>query len=87
MKPDARLHNPDPRYLRELVDRIADPELMDTLHKPPRPSQRKIAERLGIQDRTFRRYLKTDQDGAPTPYAVQFCLEALANFRRETPQD
>ena len=67
MKPDASKHNPDPRYLRGLVDRSG-------------VSQRKAAELLGITDRSMRYYL-SDEDSPtfrPAPYPVQFALECLA---------
>lgn len=67
LKPDASTHNPDPRYLRGLVDRSG-------------LSQRRIAELLGITDRAIRYYLS--DECSPTfraaPYTVQFALECLA---------
>ena len=65
--PDATLHNPDPRYLRSLV---AQTEL----------TQREIARRIGISERTLRTFL-ADRGAATAgsaPYAVQYCLEVLA---------
>ena len=66
-KPDASLHNPDPRYLRGLVDRSG-------------LSQRRIAELLGITDRVMRYYLSDEASTTfrPAPYPVQFALECLA---------
>jgi len=67
MKPDASLHNPDPRYLRGLLDQAG-------------LSQRQAALALGITDRAMRYYL-SDQASAtyrPAPYPVQFALESLA---------
>lgn len=67
MKPDAANHNPDPRYLRGLIDQAGI-------------SQRKAAERLGIAERVMRYYLSDEtSDGyRPAPYPVQFALECLA---------
>ncbi|MHB0819850.1 helix-turn-helix domain-containing protein [Stutzerimonas stutzeri] len=67
MKPDASLHNPDPHYLRALLERAG-------------VSQRQAAQLLGITDRAMRYYL-SDEGGAtfrPAPYPVQFALECLA---------
>lgn len=66
-KPDASLHNPDPRYLRGLLDRAG-------------LSQRKAAELLGITDRAMRYYLSDEASMSfrPAPYPVQFALECLA---------
>lgn len=67
MKPDASSHNPDPRYLRGLVERSS-------------LSQRRIAELLGITDRAMRYYLSDEVSATfrPAPYPVQFALECLA---------
>lgn len=73
-RPNVDNHNPDPGYLRSLIDEIKDPELQhDGI-----PSQRKIAARLGINERTFRTYLTVKASSQPIPYSVQYCLEALA---------
>lgn len=68
MKPDASRHNPDPRYLRGLVERSG-------------LTQRAAAGVLGISDRAMRYYLSDIE--APTyraaPYPIQFALEALAS--------
>ena len=66
-KPNASLHNPDPRYLRGLLDRAG-------------LSQRKAAELLGITDRAMRYYLSDEASESfrPAPYPVQFALECLA---------
>lgn len=68
MKPDASHHNPDPRYLRGLVERSS-------------LSQRRIAELLGITDRAMRYYLSDEVSATfrPAPYPVQFALECLAS--------
>ncbi len=67
VKPNASNHNPDPRYLRGLLERAGI-------------SQRQAAEAIGISDRAVRYYL-SDVDH-PTyraaPYPVQFALESLA---------
>lgn len=68
MKPNASHHNPDPRYLRGLVERSG-------------LSQRAAACALGISDRAMRYYLsdETSRTYRPAPYSVQFCLECLAD--------
>lgn len=70
MKPDASTHNPDPVYLRELLDDAG-------------VSQRKAAALLGISERVMRYYLSDHASGTyrPAPYTVQFCLEALKGDR------
>ena len=67
-KPDASLYNPDPEYLRGLLDKAGI-------------SQRKAAAALGMSDRALRYYLvATDHETyRKAPYTVQFALEALAN--------
>lgn len=67
MKPNAASHNPDPAYLRGLLDAAG-------------LSQRKAAEVLGISDRVMRYYLsdQTSDKYRPAPYPVQFALECLA---------
>lgn len=67
MKPDASKHNPDPRYLRGLLEKTG-------------LSQRQAAQRLGISDRVVRYYLsdETSASHRPAPYVVQFALEQLA---------
>lgn len=67
MKPDASHHNPDPRYLRGLLESAG-------------VTQRQSAQLLGISDRMMRYYLAdegSDQHRA-APYPVQFALECLA---------
>ena len=68
MKPDASQHNPDPRYLRGLLEQAGI-------------SQRKAAELLGITDRVMRYYLsaETSDSYRAAPYPVQFALECLAS--------
>ncbi len=61
-KPDAALHNPDPDYLRTLIDKAGI-------------SQREAARRIGITDRALRFYLGDNERDAP--YTVQYALENL----------
>ncbi|MDH1109997.1 hypothetical protein N5C55_01410 [Pseudomonas otitidis] len=71
MKPDASNHNPDPRYLRGLLERAG-------------VSQRKAAELIGITDRAMRYYLSDENSESyrVAPYPVQFALECLATDAR-----
>ena len=66
--PDAKNHNPDPIYLRDLITQAGI-------------SQREAARRLGIGERIMRAYLadsnKTTAQRAP--YPVQYALEQLAS--------
>jgi len=67
MKPDSSRHNPDPAYLRSLLERAG-------------VSQRQAASLLGVSDRMVRYYL-ADEGSAQhraAPYVVQFALECLA---------
>jgi transcriptional regulator with XRE-family HTH domain len=65
MQPDAKNHNPDPAYLRELVERTG-------------LSQRECARRIGISERNMRAHLTFGGRLLPAPYPVQFALECLA---------
>lgn len=67
MTPDISRHNPDPAYLRGLIERAGI-------------SQREAARRLGITDRVMRCYLadRAAKSALPAPYLVQFALEKLA---------
>lgn len=67
MKPDASQHNPDPRYLRGLLDSAG-------------LTQRQAAQLMGISDRVMRYYLSDEVSATfrPAPYPVQFALECLA---------
>jgi len=68
MSPDARLHDPDPDYLRSLIERSG-------------LSQRGAARAIGVSERMMRAYLAdpaTASTAAAAPYPVQFALEALA---------
>lgn len=68
MQPNSKTYNPDPDYLRALIAKTG-------------MTQRQVAELIGISPRMIRSYL-TFTDNATyqkAPYAVQFCLECLAN--------
>ena len=66
LKPNANTYNPDPDYLRRLIDRAG-------------LSQVKAARTLGMSPQTMRRYLRRDRDH-PAPYPVQYALERLADY-------
>lgn len=78
--PHVRHHRPDPEYLLGLLNAAG-------------LSQSEAARRLGISDRTMRRYLalpgRRDASGnsvserVECPYTVQFSLEMLALAARE----
>ena len=72
-QPNAGDYNPDPNYLRTLLDQITDP----LLTRGERASQRKVAKRLGVSERSFREYL-TSKSKSKIPYALQYALERLA---------
>lgn len=63
MKPDASSHNPDPRYLRGLVDKAG-------------VSQRQAAELLGLSWPGFRNYLRDESHqlyrAAPTRFSSRW---------------
>jgi len=67
-KPNADRYDPDPRYLRQLIEAAGMTQL-------------EAAARIGIDGRTIRRYLA--DKGTPAyraaPYPVQYALEALAD--------
>lgn len=68
MTPDATRHNPDPAYLRGLLDKAG-------------LSQSEAARLIGIDPRTMRSYLSdsaTVARSSRAPYSVQFALESLA---------
>ncbi|ENV46219.1 hypothetical protein P255_03000 [Acinetobacter brisouii CIP 110357] len=67
MIPDSNNYNPDPSYLRYLVDKA-------------NVSQRKAAHIIGITERTMRYYMSdtASETYRKAPYAVQFALESLA---------
>jgi hypothetical protein len=67
MIPDASLYNPDPAYLRSLIERTG-------------LSQRQCAFCIGIGERSMRQYLATSGRQDACPYPVQFALECLARM-------
>lgn len=66
MIPDAGKHNPDPAYLRSLIERSG-------------LSQRAAADRIGIGERVMRAYLadRSRSTSQAAPYPVQYALEML----------
>lgn len=74
MRPDARNHNPDPAYLREIIARTG-------------LSQSECARRLGISPRQMRAHLTFEGKRTPAPYTIQFALECLADSIEEKPVD
>jgi predicted transcriptional regulator len=75
MIPDTSRHNPEPDYLRKLIDEIGY-------------SQRAIARQLGIDETLFRKYIthKTNSTYRECPYLVQFALERFAMYRNVVAQ-
>lgn len=66
MTPDVAKHNPDPTYLRALLERAG-------------LTQHGAAALIGISPRMMRYYVSDqDEDHRDAPYLVQFALEALA---------
>lgn len=67
MKPDAKYHNPDPVYLRLLIERAGI-------------SRREAARLLGMSWTGFRNYLRDQSEPLYriADYRVQFALECLA---------
>lgn len=67
VKPNANTHNPDPRYLRGLIEQAG-------------VSQRGAAELIGMSWTGFRNYLRDEADPLyrVADYRVQFALECLA---------
>lgn len=62
---DARLHhNPDPEYLRGLIERAGI-------------SQREAARRLGVSDAHLRKWLRSPP-ASVCPYPAQVALEIIA---------
>lgn len=64
MKPDATKHNPDPRYLRGLLEKAGI-------------NQVDAARAIGITDRALRNYLSLKGDHREAPYPIQYALEGL----------
>nr|WP_260412806.1 hypothetical protein [Pseudomonas cichorii] len=67
MKPDAKHHNPDPSYLRSLIDKAG-------------VSRREASRLLGLSWPGFRNYLRDESEPLyrKADYRVQFALECLA---------
>jgi len=61
MKPNADDYNPDPDYIRALVDSAG-------------MTQPVLASKLGVTDRTVRKWISGDR---VAPYLAQFALECL----------
>ena len=61
MKPNAVKHNPDPDYLRSLIEGAG-------------LTQSAAAKQIGIAPRSMRAYLAGDR---PIPYTVQYAIERL----------
>lgn len=68
MTPNAENYKRDPQYLREMIKRAGI-------------SQRQAARLIGIDERLMRAYLADPslKSAREAPYAVQFCLETLAD--------
>jgi predicted transcriptional regulator len=66
VKPDATKHNPDPEYIRGLVEASG-------------LSQQAAAREIGISARVMRYYLSGEREA---PYPVQFCLQNLKQAKR-----
>ena len=82
--PDATHHNPSPAYLRTLLGAIKDPTLVSNSRRNAgQADQLKVAARIGVQPRTFQRYLDEGHK-LECPYPVQFALEVLAGITYET---
>lgn len=66
LKPDATKYNPDPDYLRGLIERAGI-------------SQNKAAQIIGISSRVMRQYLanRDAKTALEVPYPVQYCLERI----------
>ena len=67
MRPNASSHNPDPRYLRGLLEQAG-------------LTQRQAAQMIGLSDRAMRYYLSDESSESyrAAPYPIQFALECLA---------
>lgn len=72
IKPNAAMHKPSPDYLRGLLEQIKDQSLITK----GEVSQRKVAARLGLDERTFRGYLQTPPR-SECPYLVQYAIEMM----------
>ena len=69
IKPDSKMHNPDPVYLRSLVESTG-------------LSLRETARRIGLSWNGFSNYLRDENEPLyrRAPYTVQFALECLAHY-------
>lgn len=65
MKPNIETYNPDPEYLRQLVENSG-------------LSQRQAAKAIGHNERTMRYWLAGRHE---FPYSVQYIMEALARYQ------
>lgn len=72
MTPDAKLHNPDPAYLRSLID-TANLSLSET------------ARLIGMTRNGLRNYLRDPSEhlARTADYRTQFALECLAKGLKE----
>lgn len=72
MLPDASKHNPDPAYIRTLIEQAG-------------LSQRGAARQIGVSERMMRSYCApTDvSTHSAAPYCVQFALECLADENKQ----
>lgn len=61
MKPDATTYDPRPEYLTELI-------------RSTGMTQAAVAARIGVDERTIRRWLSGERT---FPYTVQFAIECL----------
>lgn len=72
--PDARHHNTDPAFAAKLMTDTG-------------MTQRELAERVDVAERTLRCYKTPDSSGnpqLPMPYAVQYALESIVDGSRRT---
>ncbi len=84
IKPDAAHYNPNPAYLRDLLNAITEPSLLsDSKRNAGQADQLKVDARIGVRPRTFTQYLD-DAHPSQCPYAVQFALECLAGITYDT---
>lgn len=71
MKPDARRHNPDPAYIRSLIESAGITQL-------------EAAQRIGKPVATVRRWLfdRQNKHALVCPYSAQYVLEQLAREKQ-----
>ncbi len=78
--PNAASYNPNPAYLRDLLNAITEPSLLsDSKRNKGQADQLKVAARIGVKPRTFTQYLD-DAHLSQCPYPVQYALERLAGI-------